>query len=248
MNTQLVYGLAKAFLGLDRSEVDSTFEDLDRRYVRPFVEAAETNVREIMSTPEVPGYEKLLAGKIGYGPFAAKIMMRLLARSGENLAAEINAGRRLRASVDKVATVEGRRALIISRRAKGLQAACQSLEAEGLIEEAAHKAGLTPDHFRAVVARACQREETACRELTSLAAALGPHLPQKRGRPISEHTSTHAIALWRLRAFGHKCAYTSDVDGKGYVDPVTRAGQLASGNGAFSPVHAHKLATTILLT
>ena len=248
MSVQLVCSLAKIFFDLERDELDVIFEDLDRRYFRPFVEAAETFFDEIRSTPELPGYEELLAEKLKYGPLIAKIMMGLLERSSENLAAEINTGRALRKSVDKVASVEGQSALVISRCAKGLKAMCHSPEAEDLIEDAIYKAGLAlgVDEFRALVDRTCQRDEAACRELTSLAAALGPHLPEKRGRPISEHTCAHAIVLWRLAAFGQKCAYTSNVDGKGYVDAVSRAGQLASGNGAFSPIHAHRLATTFL--
>jgi hypothetical protein len=78
MSTQLIYGLAKAFCGLEPAQLNSLFDDLDRRYFRPFMRKAEAVVEYAASLPEIPGYEKLLREKCGYGPLGAKIFAMIV--------------------------------------------------------------------------------------------------------------------------------------------------------------------------
>jgi hypothetical protein len=100
---------------------------------------------------------------------------------------------------------------------------------------------LTAVEFNKLVELACERDETACRDLGRMSQQLAPHLPETRGRPISDYTCIHLFLLRQLESWGNKCAYTSSKDNAGFMDPVTRATQLASGNGGFSPLYANRL-------
>jgi hypothetical protein len=72
---------------------------------------------------------------------------------------------------------------------------------------------------------------------------LAPHLPEKRGRPISEETCIHLFLLSYLESCGINRAYTysekDDIDD--FVDPVTQATRLALRNDRFSPRYANNL-------
>ncbi len=162
---------------------------------------------------------------------------------GENLAAQLNEGRKVRAIIDKMADSGGRSALVMSRRAKNFRDKCRSVEARHHIEGAIKKAKLplTAVEFNKLVELACERDETACRDLGRLSQQLAPHLPDKRGRPISAETCIHLFLLRQLESSGIQCAYTSSIDNAGFTDPVTQATQLALGNGGFSPLYAYKL-------
>jgi hypothetical protein len=162
---------------------------------------------------------------------------------GENLAAQLNEGRKVRAIIDKMADSGGRSALVMSRRAKNFRDKCRSVEARHHIEGAIKKANLslTAVEFDKLVELACERDETACRDLGRLSQQLAPHLPDKRGRPISAETCIHLFLLRWLESSGIQCAYTSSIDNAGFTDPVTQATQLALGNGGFSPLYAYKL-------
>lgn len=238
-----VHRLAQAFFGFDRGEIDILFNEFHRRCFQPIVRVAEVFVAGISSAPEIPSYEEILQEKCGYGRLSAKIMAHQIRRWGANLAAEINEGRKLRASIDRMADVEGQSTLVMSRRAKQLLHQCRSLEARDWIDKAIEKANLplTADEFRELVELASERDECTGRELTRISRQLSPHLPEKRGRPISEDTCAHLFLLRQLESCGHECAYTSSSDGAGFTDPVTRATQLASGSGGFSPLRANTL-------
>ena len=95
-----------------------------------------------------------------------------------------------------------------------------SLEARNLIEGAIKKANLTLTavEFNKLVALACERDETACRELGRVSQLLAPHLPEKRGRPISAETCTHLFLLRLLERSVNKRAYTSSTDNAGFTD------------------------------
>jgi hypothetical protein len=176
-------------------------------------------------------------------PLLARLMAHQICHWGENLAAEINEGRKVRASIDKMADARGRSTLVMSRRAKNFRDQCRSVEARDLIDGAIKKANLslTAVEFNKLVELACERDETSCRDLGRLSEQLAPHLPDKRGRPISAETCIHFFLLRWLESSGNQCAYTSSTDNAGFTDPVTRATQLALGNGGFSPLYAYKL-------
>jgi hypothetical protein len=261
MSDDSAYRLAKMLFGLDRGELDVTLGNLNERYFQPIAQvekllsetlsqlfeaiARESNsiARRIASAPEIPSYEKLLIEKTGYGRLLARLMAHQICRWGRNQAAEINVGRRVRAILDKMAAAKDRSALVMSRRAKNVRDKCRSVEARDLIDGAIKKANLslTAVEFNKLVELACERDETACRDLARMSQQLAPHLPEKRGRPISDYTCIHFFLLRQLESWGNKCAYTSSKDNAGFMDPVTRATQLASGNGGFSPLNANKL-------
>jgi len=140
---------------------------------------------------------------------------------------------------------QGRSALVISRRAKRFRDECSSLEAQDLIDGAVRKAGLslTATEFSQLIALACERDETACRDLARMAEQLAPHLPEKRGRPISADTCTHIFLQRHLESWGVNRAYTySEKDGDNdFMDQVTQATRLAVNNPRFSPLHATRL-------
>jgi hypothetical protein len=252
---------AKMLSGLDRGEFDIVLNDLIQRYIEPIVQFAnklsealsrlfETIAREfdsfvqkIEAAPEIPSYEKLLIEKAGCVPFFARLMAHQICDWGRSLAAEIKEGRRVRAIIDTMAIAGSRSTLVMSRRAKNFRDQCRGVKARNLIEGAIKKANLSLKavEFNQLVERACERDETACRTLGRLSQQLMPHLPEKRGRPISAETCIHLFLLGWLESSGYKCAYTSSTDNAGFTDPVTRATQLALGNGGFSPLYAYKL-------
>lgn len=164
-------------------------------------------------------------------------------KGAQVMAAQLNEGRKVRAIIDKMADSGGRSALVMSRRAKNFRDICRSVEARHHIEGAIKKANLslTAVEFDKLVELACERDETACRDLGRLSQQLAPHLPDKRGRPISAETCVHLFLLRWLESSGIQCAYTSSIDNAGFTDPVTQATQLALGNGGFSPLYAYKL-------
>jgi len=133
----------------------------------------------------------------------------------------------------------------MSRRAKNLRDQCRSVEARDLIDGAIKKANLplTVFQFHKLVELACERDETACRDLGRMSKHLAPHLPERRGRPISEEACIHLFLLHHLESWGNKCAYTwSEKDGiNDFVDPVTQATRLALRNNRFSPRYANIL-------
>jgi len=250
------YRIAKMLFGLDRGEFDIVLNKLNERYFEPIAQFAkrlsETRsflleaiarefyafVQKIEAAPAIPSYEKLLIEKARYGPFLARLMAHQICHWGENLAAQLNEVRKVRAIIDKIADSGGRSALVMSRRAKNFRDKCRSVEARHHIEGAIK---MTAVEFDKLVELACERDETACRELGRLSQQLAPHLPDKRGRPISAETCIHLFLLRQLESSGIQCAYTSSIDNAGFTDPVTQATQLASGNGGFSPLCAYKL-------
>ena len=231
----------------------------NERYLRPIAQIAErlslfleviareliALAQKIAAAPEIPAYEKLLIEKVGYCPLLARLIAHQICHWGRSQAAEINEGRKVSAIIDKMADARGRSALVMSRRAKNFRDKCRSAEARYLIEGAIKKANLslTAIQFDKLIELACERDKTACRDLGSISQQLTPHLPEKRGRPISDDTCTHLYLLRLLESSGNKCAYTSSIDNAGFTDPVTRATQLASGNGGFNPLYAYKLVT-----
>jgi hypothetical protein len=217
---------AVAFVGLLQAR------DAFGREIRRLGEAFRADVA---AAPEIRSYEKLLQEKCGYGETLARIMAHQIWRWGKSLAAEVRDGRKLRASMHGMAKAEGRSALVMSRRAKDLGETYRGLEAGYLLVEGAiEKAGLqlTGLEFGELVALARARDQAACCELARTCRRLAPHLPEQRGRPISDATCIHLFLERQLESWGHNCAYTSASDGAGFTDPVTRATQLASGNGA----------------
>jgi hypothetical protein len=169
-------------------------------------------------------------------------------RMGQLLAEEINTGRRIRAVMDEIAKRKDFSALVISRRAKKFLDECSSERAQVVIDGAARKAGLrlTTSEFSELVEAACERNQAACRRLVWMAQQLAPHLPEKRGRPISIETCTHMV-FQELVAGGGICpSYTfSEVNGDDFVDPVTQATRLAVNNPRFSPLGAKRLRKTL---
>jgi len=255
------YRLAKMLFGLDHADFDIALNNLNERCFQPIAQIAkilserlslflegiarETTAlaQKIAAAPEIPSYENLFTERLGYGRLLARLMAHQICQCGRNLAVEINEGRRVRASIDKMADATGRSALVMSRRAKIFRDRCCSLEARDLIDGAITKANLslTAVEFDQLVERACERDETACRDLGTMSQRLAPHLPEKRGRPISADTCIHVFLLRQLESSGIRCAYTSSIDNAGFTDPVTRATQLALGNGGFSPLYACRL-------
>ncbi len=246
---------AKMLSGLDRGEFRIVLKDLIERNFDPIVQFAnklsealsrlfETIAREfnalvqkIEAAPEIPSYEKLLIEKTGYGPLLAKFMAHQICHWGRSLAAKINEGRKVRTNIDKIADAGGGSTLVMSRLAKKFRDQCRSVEVQNLIESAIKKANLplTAVEFDRLVERACERDENACRNLGRLSQQLAPHLPEKRGRPISAETCTHLILLWWLESSGHKCAYTSSPDNAGFTDPVNSSHAIGLGQRRLQP-------------
>jgi hypothetical protein len=143
-----------------------------------------------------------LKERCGYGRLGARIMAHQICHWGKNLASEINEGRRVRAIIDKMADAGGRSTLVMSRRAKNSRDECRSVEARDLIEGAIEKANLprTAIEFDKLVELARERDGTACRDLGRTSQQLAPHLPEKRGRPISEDACIHLFLLRQLGA------------------------------------------------
>ncbi|MGH6847858.1 MAG: hypothetical protein ACREC0_10585 [Methylocella sp.] len=255
--------LAKMLFGVDRGEFDIALSNLNECYFQRIAQLAKTLsamrsplleaiargsislAQKIEAAPEIPSYEKLLIEKAGYSRLGARLMAHQICHWGKNQAAEINEGRRLRALIDKVADAEGRSALAMSRRARKLRDQSRSLEARDLIDGAIKKANLslTAVQFHKLVELVCERDETACRDLGRMSKQLAPHLPEKRGRPISEEACIHLFLLHHLESWGNKCAYTySEKDGiNDFVDPVMQATRLALRNDRFSPRYANIL-------
>jgi hypothetical protein len=139
MSDDSAYRLAKMLFGLDRGEFDIVLNKLNERYFEPIAQFAkrlsETRsflleaiarescafVQKIEAAPAIPSYEKLLIEKARYGPFLARLMAHQICHWGENLAAQLNEGRKVRAIIDKMADSGGRSALVMSRRAKNFR-------------------------------------------------------------------------------------------------------------------------------
>ena len=261
MSNDSAYRLAKMLFGLDRGELDVALDNLNERYFQPIAQfgkrlsetlsllfeaiARESNsiAQKIEAAPEIPSYENLLTERIGYSRLLARLMAHQICHWGKNQAAEIKEGRRVRASIDKMADAGGRSALVMSRRAKNFRDKCRSVEARDLIEGAIKKANLslTAVEFNKLVELACERDETACRDLGRISQQLAPHLPEKCGRLISEETCIHLFLLRHLESWGFNTAYTWNDDIQDFVDPVTQATRLALRNDHFSPRYANIL-------
>ena len=205
----------------------------------------------IAAAPEIPGHQDLLIKALGYSPLGAKFMTRMIHHWGELQADEINEGRRVAPMIDGIAKAHGRSTLVIARRAKRFRDACSTVEAQYLIESAIAKAGLpqTSQEFNQLVGLACERDETACRDLVRTARQLARHLPEKRGRPISAETCIHLYFQRHLESWGIDSAYTysENDDINDFVDRVTHATRLAVNNPRFSPLRANKLRKSKLL-
>ena len=91
--------------------------------------------------------------------------------------AEINEGRRVRASIDKMAGAGGRSALVMSRRAKNFRNKCRSVEARDLIDGAIKQANLslTTVEFNKLVELVSRPEELHPRPLAERSVRLSPH-------------------------------------------------------------------------
>jgi len=209
----------------------------------PFLERFAASMNSLAEKPEIPGHERFFIEQLGYHPLAAKLTTRQIHESAKLLADEMNKGRRVRALIDEIAKAKNGSALVISRRAKRLRDECNSDGAQIVIDRAAQEAGcrLASTEFNQLVEAACERAEAACRELGRMAERLAPHLPDKRGRPISVETCAHILFQYVLEHAGIKRAYTYSESNDNFVDPVTHATRLAVNNPDFSPRYANRL-------
>lgn len=210
----------------------------------PTLLAWQERLHSLSQEPETPGHEKLFREQLGYDPLIAKLTTRVVHYLGNVLADEINQGRRVRAIIDEIVKTKDCSTLVISRRAKRFRDECDSNGASVAIDQAAKKAGLSSNAFEfgQLIEAACERDEVACRKLGRMAALLAPHLPEKRGRPISSETCIHVMFLRFLENGGLSFAYTySEIEGGDFVDPATRATRLALNKPGFSPLHANQV-------
>ena len=251
------------FFGTDRNQADGILESLDERYFRPLAKFAKalsaaltpilesiavfvnSTVQELAAAPEVPGHERLLIDSLGHCQLAARFWASQIRHWGELLAAEFNEGRRVRAIIDEIAKADGRSTLVMSRRAMKFRDECSSVEAQDHVELAMKKAGLSASayEFKRLVGLASERDEEACHDLGRIARQIAPHLPDKRGRPISVATCTHIFLLRHFEAMGKSRAFTVATDDEigDFVDEATLATRLAMDQPRFSPRHAQLL-------
>lgn len=227
-------------------QVAERMQSLSTAFI-PFLERVLASLSFLSEASETPGHERLFVEGLGHHPLVARMITRQAHRLGQLLAEEINAGRRVRGIIDEIAKTSDCSALVISRRARKLRDECVSEPAQ-IVIDIARKADLRipATEFTQLVEAACARDEAACRELGRIAQRLAPCLPEKRGRPISVETCTHACFLGLLDSFGFHgtCTYSS-LEGN-FVDSATRATRLAVKNPRFSPLHAMQLCKTLL--
>jgi len=210
----------------------------------PVLLAWEERLYALSQEPETPGHEKFFREQLGHDLLRAKFMKRVVHHLGKVLADEINQGRRVRAIIDEIAKAKDGSTLVMARRAKRFRDECGSHGASIAIDRATEKAGLSfgAIEFDQLIGAACERHEVACRELGRTAALLAPHLPDKRGRPISVETCVHIMFQRYLEHVGRRSSYTySEIEDGDYVDPVTLATRLAMNKPSFIPRYATKL-------
>jgi hypothetical protein len=184
--------------------------------------------RSIRATPPTPGIEDLLI-KLGHEDLQARVMARVIQTCGERWAEERGAIEKPFASALRQVLKNANAApLVISRRARALQAWLDSRDTKPLIQSGLESAGLllSVEDLREITALAAERDERACRRLVEIAQTLVTHIPDPRGRPVSTATGIHLFLLLHLGLSGHRATYTWSDEMDDFVDPLTKATRM----------------------
>ena len=203
---------------------------------RPCLLAAFAAIQSIEQLPPIRGYEELLTAKGNNRVFARFFAWNLL-RLGKELTQERRAERKLSSAIYALASAASASILVISRRARSIDAAFDDGVPMSSFRAALVEADLSEseDSFRDLARLAAARDVTACERLLEACRELKPHVPDPRGRIPSDASATHELLLHLL-----KRAYTYDAVNDCYNDPATRATRIAMNVDNFRPQSAHR--------
>ncbi len=157
-------------------------------------------------------------------------MANAIKKLGGELLGQRLAERNVSISLVALAKAEGASSLVISRRAKVLGRALNEPLVEVPLRNACATAGLSMsiDSLQALVGRAMDRDDAACRRLIEISRTLRRRLRDPRGRVPSIASVTHEVLLHVV-----KRAYTVDPDEGDITDPATLATRIAIGDPDF---------------
>src|ERR1700730_582177 len=147
-------------------------------------------IQRAAECPPSAGYEPFLVER-SFDPILARMMARLLVRSGKRCA---NESVRLPAVVGAIRFLakpgRGRRAIL--RKAEVLLAAW---EETSIIETIFDDASLKESEFIGLLKSVVEGREVVWRRITEIAAAVAPHLSIPRGPKVSKASATHEVFL-----------------------------------------------------
>jgi hypothetical protein len=191
-----------------------------------------------LKLPIAKHYQELLRSK-GFSPLEAWFLPQIIKNGAPLMAERTDLARRLlRPLLRKLSSITKNSTLVRSRAAPRLLAALKNPEAMRLVDSGLKKmpSPASISHFVAVLERAAERNADACEEAGILAGCLASHVPDSRGRPISEASCAHRALIYCLKMNGHNARYTV-ADGK-YIDPVSQATRETFGLKFFDPREA----------
>lgn len=211
--------------------------------VREFADQINPPFARLAAAPEIAGHEQLLIAMVGHQPQAARFWAYFIKHLGVKWTAEVNDGRRAGSIVRKLVKTSEKSVLVISNRASKLQQLCREGHASVAMEKAIRDAGvtITECEFDTLVAKACDRDDEACRSLTTICKLLVARLPDPRGRLQADATGIHVFLQRHLESFGSPGAHTYSPVEEKYTDAVTLAARQATQNGRFSPQRPNAL-------
>jgi hypothetical protein len=224
-----------------RPDVVERVESLRARYdglLRALSEVCEhigVAIRRVAESPPSPGYEPMLI-KCGFDPILARMMARLLVRTGTRIE---NDSKRLRTVVGAIRFLAkpGRRRRALSRRAEVLLTAW---EETSVIETIFDDAGLDVFEFVELLKSVAEGDEAARRRITKTAALVAPHLPSPRGRKVTAASAAHEFLLEEGVGVTGSRSYTWDPNKEDFTDPLTAATRLEFACPRFSPRPAYR--------
>jgi hypothetical protein len=193
-------------------------------------------IQRAAESPPSVGYEPFLVER-SFDPIWARMMARLLVRSGKRCA---NESVRLPAVVGAIRFLakpgRGRRPIL--RKAEVLLAAW---EETSIIETIFDDASLNMEsEFIGLLKSAVEGHEVSWRRITEIAAAVAPHLSIPRGPKVSAASAAHEFFLESVVGPIEPRAYTwNEIVGK-CTDPATEATRREFANSNFDPRPAYR--------
>lgn len=192
-------------------------------------------VHELPSVPPSPGYEPFLI-QAGWNPFTARLMAKLVVKSGKRKAEE---RKRIRAVYDAIRFLGKRRLQkrSILRRAELLLAAWDETS---IIETIFDGAGLSETEFVSLLKSVVEGRDVDRLRITEIAATLASVLSVSRGRKVSAASAAHQFFLEEVAGSTKPRAYTwSDLE-RDFTDSMTTAARLEFHDPDFDPRPAHR--------